>query len=203
MFVPDNPDWEYQWYLEGIALIGETFSELTQHYGEGAYQVRVLDGNSCKVSVAYEYAIPEFNFITPASICNGETYELGGTLLSETGFYIDTLKNKDNCDSIVMLDLNVIGDEFETIEASIFEGEKFEIEGNSFTTAGVYQLELTSSLGCKRLVTLNLNTFPIFIPNAFSPNADGFNDFFAPMACLLYTSPSPRDATLSRMPSSA
>ena len=25
----------------------------------------------------------------------------------------------------------------------------------------------------------------------------------APMSCLLYTSPSPRDATLSRMPSSA
>ena len=34
---------------------------------------------------------------------------------------------------------------------------------------------------------------------------DGLRGEYAPhyMACLLYTSPSPRDATLSRMPSSA
>ena len=30
-----------------------------------------------------------------------------------------------------------------------------------------------------------------------------FSDFALPKFCLLYTSPSPRDATLSRMPSSA
>ena len=33
--------------------------------------------------------------------------------------------------------------------------------------------------------------------------AEKTNVPFAPKACLLYTSPSPRDATLSRMPSSA
>ena len=32
---------------------------------------------------------------------------------------------------------------------------------------------------------------------------DWFREFLLPEACLLYTSPSPRDATLSRMPSSA
>ena len=40
-----------------------------------------------------------------------------------------------------------------------------------------------------------------YIPNAFSPYPGGGNPTFRP--CLLYTSPSPRDATLSRMPSSA
>ena len=30
-----------------------------------------------------------------------------------------------------------------------------------------------------------------------------FPEIFEPLRCLLYTSPSPRDATLSRMPSSA
>ena len=35
------------------------------------------------------------------------------------------------------------------------------------------------------------------------PPPQGLNLKLPPMACLLYTSPSPRDATLSRMPSSA
>ena len=34
-------------------------------------------------------------------------------------------------------------------------------------------------------------------------DAESFGYTPAPKACLLYTSPSPRDATLSRMPSSA
>ena len=36
--------------------------------------------------------------------------------------------------------------------------------------------------------------------NTLCNNKDGFTSL---LACLLYTSPSPRDATLSRMPSSA
>ena len=35
------------------------------------------------------------------------------------------------------------------------------------------------------------------------PDRDPLEDFVVDEACLLYTSPSPRDATLSRMPSSA
>ena len=39
--------------------------------------------------------------------------------------------------------------------------------------------------------------------NAFAVLVPGRNPFHVANNCLLYTSPSPRDATLSRMPSSA
>ena len=42
-----------------------------------------------------------------------------------------------------------------------------------------------------------------YIPNAKSPNGNIVSGYDQVLACLLYTSPSPRDATLSRMPSSA
>ena len=40
-------------------------------------------------------------------------------------------------------------------------------------------------------------------PQALQVGASGFRNVHTPRTCLLYTSPSPRDATLSRMPSSA
>jgi len=39
-----------------------------------------------------------------------------------------------------------------------------------------------SSLGCDSLVLLNLTTFEVFIPTAFSPNFDGINDYFQPFS---------------------
>jgi len=41
-------------------------------------------------------------------ICDGEEYYLGPTPYDSTGFYIDTLRTSENCDSIVSLDLLTI-----------------------------------------------------------------------------------------------
>ena len=53
---------------------------------------------------------------------------------------------------------------------------------------GIYSVTITDALGCQIDSTMNIDAVPEFIPL---------------IVCLLYTSPSPRDATLSRMPSSA
>ena len=51
----------------------------------------------------------------------------------------------------------------------------------------------------------NQNQDSMFISEyaATHPNREDIAESFLPYLCLLYTSPSPRDATLSRMPSSA
>ena len=45
--------------------------------------------------------------------------------------------------------------------------------------------------------------FPVYKTKQTGPNFDDDGKYIYPEGCLLYTSPSPRDATLSRMPSSA
>ena len=48
-----------------------------------------------------------------------------------------------------------------------------------------------------------LNNMLLAVPKMATDDYVGFTFFVGCMACLLYTSPSPRDAHESRMPSSA
>lgn len=176
--VPEEPGLSYQWYKEGIALIGETSTQLSQSYGEGEYQVRLLEDTTCKVSTIYNHTIPVFTNHVVETICEEDVYPFGERLLSETGNYIDTFKTVNNCDSIVSLDLQVLEKTTDTISVKIFEGETCEIGNYSFNNEGDHLARLVSHHGCDSLVYLHLDYYHIFIPNSFSPNNDGVNDFF-------------------------
>ena len=67
------------------------------------------------------------------------------------------------------------------------------------TMSGTYQLEVTDASGC--LATVVSQT--VDITNGIVEPTIGISALSCEGGCLLYTSPSPRDATLSRMPSSA
>lgn len=180
--VPENPNFEYQWYKSGIALVGEKSGRLNQNYGEGSYQVRVLDGSSCRVSPSFEYTIPVFEETERISICEGDSYNFGGLEITEDGVYLDTLKNADNCDRIVTLELITIGAKYDTAEVEILEGETYQVQNYKLSEPGEYPLALSSSIGCDSLVLLRLSNFKVYIPNVFSPNEDGHNDYFYPVS---------------------
>ena len=178
--VPANSDFEYQWYFEGIALQGEVFPEMMQNYGEGLYQVRIVSGTSCRISSPYDYVIPLFNTADTVAICQGDPFTFGEIELTKSGSYIHTFKTQNNCDSIVSLEFEVIGEHFDTLGITIAPGASFDLGGNSYKEEGEYSLSLKSSLGCDSLILLNLIHYKVFIPNAFSPNDDGVNDLFLP-----------------------
>ncbi len=182
LFVPGNSDFQYQWYKEGIALIGETNSELSMMYGEGLYEVVIFDDESCRVSTVFEYSIPVFEEPRSVSICEGEEYNFGGEGLSESGSYLDTIKTVDGCDLVIPLILEVIGEKYDTLDAIVLEGEVYEIGDYSFKDEGEYPLEFNTLQGCDSLVLLRLQHFNVYIPNVFSPNNDGINDTFKPFS---------------------
>ena len=177
--VPQEENISYQWYKNGIALIGETASLLSQIYGEGEYQVRTISDGSCLLTEAYVYRIPIIETMTSIRLCHDELLQFGPTTISASGNYVETLKNSNNCDSIVDLTVTVLPELMDTVVAKIFEGETFEgVDQNRFDAAGTYDVNLMNDIGCDSLVHLQLEYYHVYIPNVFTPNGDERNDQF-------------------------
>ena len=178
--VPPEDDIRYQWYLEGVALPGESSATISQLYGEGKYEVRLVDETegTCRVTLPYFYFIPEFITSQEEQICGGDAYLFGDEIILESGTYIDTFLSKDGCDSIVLLTLDVVDHFSDTFPVKIFEGTAFQVGSRQISTEGLHEIRLQSSLGCDSLVTIDLRYFNIYVPNVFSPNQDGRNDYF-------------------------
>jgi|AntRauTorckE5430_2_1112549.scaffolds.fasta_scaffold04042_1 gliding motility-associated-like protein len=176
--LPFREGFSYQWYKEGVALAGETSFRLTDNYGVGNYQALLDDGTSCRQTENFEYTIPVITASPRQVICAGETYDFGDQTLDRSGNYANTFANVNGCDSIVRLDLLVLGDIADTVRAKIFPDESYPIGFLDLRAAGQYEVPFASSIGCDSLVYLDLSYYQIYRPTAFSPNADGMNDVF-------------------------
>ena len=95
------------------------------------------------------------------TICDGETYNFSGTIVSTQGFYTDTLVSSIGCDSISTLDLTVLPVYAVSVDDTICDGDQYDFHGNLLSAAGVYVDTLPTQGGCDSIITLNLVVNPI------------------------------------------
>lgn len=168
----------YQWYRNGVAIVGETASSFLPTLTDGDYTVmQILDGQ-CNLSRLNSYRVQEDVTAIQETICGNESLLFGNSALTESGMYEDTVKSSSGCDSILLLDLTVLGKTQDTVYAKIFPGDEYLVENFRFTEQGGHDIVLQSEEGCDSLVHLNLDFYKVYIPNTFSPNEDGVNDQF-------------------------
>lgn len=90
------------------------------------------------------------------SICQGDSFLFGNIYLKVSGIYRDTVLTANNCDSVLILNLNVYPVYNSTLVHTICQGDSFYF-GNSYKKiAGIYVQKLTGSNGCDSSYTLNL-----------------------------------------------
>jgi hypothetical protein len=87
------------------------------------------------------------------SICEGESFEVGGSSYTESGTYSDELVSVDGCDSIVTTYLNVISDEPYEYEATICPGQSVVVGDSEYTEEGTYIDIFESEAGCDSIVS--------------------------------------------------
>lgn len=178
--VAENPIFSYQWYKDGIALIGETGAKMSKMYEEGTYQLRIVNRTTdqCRIADDFEFEIPILTNEVFESICEGESLMYEGDIIDKAGAYEYTLTSVEGCDSIVTLNVDMKLNETDTVYAQILPGSTFSIGESDFTDEGEHRINTITSNGCNSSTILFLDHINVFIPDAFSPNNDGINDYF-------------------------
>jgi len=160
-------DFTYQWYKDGIALVGETspdYSIPEDQVDIASYQLLVNQGmDVCALSDPYIFEIPEIVTEQSISICDNEPIQLSNQLVMEAGVYTEVFVTSQNCDSTVITNVSLIPT-FETfIEETICETDQFVLGSQILNLEGTYSEIFKSVQNCDSVVMLDLTVVPAFI----------------------------------------
>ncbi len=88
--------------------------------------------------------------------CRADGYTYRDTTFKETTVYVDSLKSVIGCDSISVLDINILDTLYTVIDTMILDTETFMFNGNELSKQGTYTANLKSEYDCDSIVTLHL-----------------------------------------------
>ncbi len=111
-----------------------------------------------------------FNFSD--SFCQNSTYSFNGKIYNSAGTYYDTLRNSEQCDSIIKLTLNYYNRYTTNIYAAACDSYFF--NNQTIYKSGVYVDSLLNTQGCDSLIKLTLNIFKSYSINLSQTSCESY-----------------------------
>lgn len=146
---------------------GETYSTNGTDYNtSGMFDYTLISSQGCDSIVTLNLIVLEATqtLLTP-TICEGESFDINGEVLTTSGNYFYTFATADFCDSIVTVALTVIPSITRTEIFTICEGEPFSFEGENLTTSGIYPFYYSQSDGCDSTFIIELTVRESYTDN--------------------------------------
>ncbi|MEO1624599.1 MAG: beta-propeller fold lactonase family protein, partial [Bacteroidota bacterium] len=153
-----NPS--YDEFLDIRICSGDFYVFNEKNYVEGGiYTASYTSSTGCDSTVTLKLTVlnPNGPNLLEASICQGESYELGGSAYDQAGSYTTSVTTASGCVSNVTLNLTVNDSYEQTISQTICEGSTIEFGDQTLTSAGTYKHTYNTVTGCDSTVTLNLS----------------------------------------------
>lgn len=131
--------------------------------GASVYKQAGLYTDSLKTKANCDSIIITNVIVNPVSfrqqsfnICQGDSVVVGNKVYKQNGTFTDTLKNRFNCDSILITTVSILSNQSIPVSRTICEGERIFVGNNVYNSTGVYVDTLQSANGCDSIVRLTL-----------------------------------------------
>ncbi len=142
---------------ESVAFAGLTITE------SGVYTDSLQSMKGCDSVVTLTVTVqPVYNVTVSHVMCQGESFDFNGEILTESGAYVDTLPTIHGCDSVITLTLTVNPVYNTPISYVMCQGESYDFFGNTLTETGIYVDTLQTVNGCDSVITLTLTVNPVY-----------------------------------------
>lgn len=129
----------------------------------GIYRAILNASSGCDSLVVLNLQVTETAVTNQdAFICAGEGYTFYGRLLTNPGVYTQRFIGSSQCDSLVVLQLEVLPVVSSSAVVQLCAGESHIFHGRTLVTAGIYTDTLLSVNGCDSVVRLELSYYPVF-----------------------------------------
>lgn len=92
-----------------------------------------------------------------AGVCPGGTFNFNGTTLVTPGVYTQTLVAPNGCDSLIVLTLNNLPTDSDTLYVVLSPGQTYDFGGQTLSQAGEYTQILSNAYGCDSTIYLLLD----------------------------------------------
>ena len=159
---------------ESVAFAGLTITE------SGVYTDSLQSMKGCDSVVTLTVTVqPVYNVTVSHVMCQGESFDFNGEILTESGAYVDTLPTIHGCDSVITLTLTVNPVYNTLITHVMCQGDSYDFLGNILTQSGVYVDTLQTVNGCDSVITLTLTVNPVYNTSIAHVMCEGESfDFF-------------------------